>query len=227
MIDEPNQPEGQKAQPQSGSWLNVAVDFGPLLVFFLSYQYFQPEDMNSGFGVVLAVTKATLAFMAATVIALIVSKWKLGKVSPMIWLSSVLILGFGGLTVLLNDPFYIQFKSTAVYTLFAVVLFGGLLRGKAMLRYLLQSAFDGLDDEGWLKLSRNWAWFFLFLAGLNEVVRRLYNVENGGFGTWLNIKTWVFPILSFIFTFAQMPMVLRHGLDVGQEKEVITETPLE
>ena len=227
MIDEPNQSEGQKAQPQSGSWLNVAVDFGPLLVFFLSYQYFQPEDMNSGFGVVLAVTKATLAFMAATVIALIVSKWKLGKVSPMIWLSSVLILGFGGLTVLLNDPFYIQFKSTAVYTLFAVVLFGGLLRGKAMLRYLLQSAFDGLDDEGWLKLSRNWAWFFLFLAGLNEVVRRLYNVENGGFGTWLNIKTWVFPILSFIFTFAQMPMVLRHGLDVGQEKEVITETPLE
>ena len=226
MDDEvPN--EAQAKPAQSGSWLNLLIDFGPLLVFFLSYQYFSPEDADQGFGVVLAVTKATASFMAATLVALIVSKWKLGKVSPMIWLSSVLIIGFGGLTILLNDPFYIQFKSTAVYTLFALVLFAGLLRGKAMLRFLLQSAFDGLDDEGWLKLSRNWAFFFLFLAALNEVVRRLYNVENGGFGTWLNIKTWVFPILSFVFTFAQLPMVLRHGLDVGQEEEVIKETPLE
>ena len=226
-MDDEDPAEAQAKPAQSGSWLNLLIDFGPLLVFFLSYQYFSPEDADQGFGVVLAVTKATASFMAATLVALIVSKWKLGKVSPMIWLSSVLIIGFGGLTILLNDPFYIQFKSTAVYTLFALVLFAGLLRGKAMLRFLLQSAFDGLDDEGWLKLSRNWAFFFLFLAALNEVVRRLYNVENGGFGTWLNIKTWVFPILSFVFTFAQLPMVLRHGLDVGQEEEVIKETPLE
>ena len=82
-------------------------------------------------------------------VALFVSKWRLGRISPMLWLSTLLIVGFGSLTVWLNDPFYIQVKPTVIYIFFAAVLFGGLLRGKAMLKYLLQSAFDGLSDEGW------------------------------------------------------------------------------
>lgn len=202
-----------------GSWINLFVDFGPLLVFFVTYKYFAPDD-DSGIGVVLAVTKSTLAFMAATVVALIVSKWRLGHVSPMVWLSTVLIIGFGGLTVLLNDPFWIQVKPTAIYLLFAGVLFAGLAKGKPMLRYLLQSAFEGLDEAGWLKLSRNWAFFFLFLAALNEVARHMLS-----FSGWLSFKLWGFTALSFIFTFSQLPMVLRHGLDVGDKEEVVTHPP--
>jgi intracellular septation protein len=76
-----------------------------------------------------------------------------------------------------------------------------------MLRYLLQSAFDGLDEQGWLKLSRNWALFFLFLAVLNEVLRQALSFDG-----WLQAKLWGFTTLSLIFTFSQLPMVLRHGL---------------
>jgi intracellular septation protein len=207
------------APAPKSSWINLLVDFGPLLVFFLTYRYFSPDDENSSVGIVLAVTKSTVAFMIATLIALVVSKWRLGHVSPMVWLSSALILGFGALTVFFNDPFWIQIKPTAVYLLFAATLFGGLLRGKAMLRYLLQAAFEGLSDEGWLKLSRNWAMFFLVLAALNEVLRQVLT-----FGGWLQAKLWLFTGLSFLFTFSQLPMVMRHGM--GEEaKDEMIETP--
>ncbi|MBX9884939.1 MAG: septation protein IspZ [Novosphingobium sp.] len=208
------------AKPKS-SWINLVVDYGPLLAFFLAYRWFSPRDAGDhGLGSVVAVTKSTVVFMIATVAALIISKWRLGRISPMLWLSTILIVGFGSLTVFLGDPVWIQIKPTAVYLLFAGVLFGGLLRGKAMLRTLLQSAFDGLSDEGWRKLSRNWAWFFLFLAGLNEVLRHTLSFE-----TWLLAKLWGVTALSFLFTFAQIPMLLRHGLGEEAEAEVEQNPP--
>ena len=210
-----------EAKPAKGSssWVNLAVDYGPLLVFFVAYRWAKPED-GGGIGEVLAVTKSTLAFMVATVIALVVSKWRLGKVSPMLWLSSLLIVGFGSLTIWLNDPFYIQVKPTVIYLFFAAVLFGGLLRGKAMLKYLLQSAFEGLSDEGWRKLSRNWAVWFVVLAIANEVLRATLS-----FDTWLTAKVWGVSIASFLFTFAQIPMLLRHGLGEDDKPEVETHAP--
>jgi intracellular septation protein len=211
------------AERPKSSWINLVVDFGPLLVFFLAYRHYAPPaGDNAGIGVVLAVTKGTIAFMVATVVALIVSRWRLGHISPMLWLSTVLILGFGTLTVLLGDPFWVQVKPTAIYLLFAAVLFVGLARGKPMLRYLLQSAFEGLDEDGWLKLSRNWAIFFLFLAGLNEALRQVLSFEG-----WLQAKLWGFTTLSFLFTFSQIPMVLRHGMGEEAKDEVITHPPHE
>jgi intracellular septation protein len=212
----------QPGERPKSSWMNLVIDFGPLLVFFMTYRHFAPPAGNSGVGVVLAVTKGTIAFMFATVVALIVSRWRLGHISPMLWLSTVLILGFGTLTVLLGDPFWVQVKPTAIYLLFAGILFGGLARGRPMLRYLLQSAFDGLDEAGWLKLSRNWAIFFLFLAALNEVLRQVLSFDG-----WLQAKLWGFTTLSMIFTFSQIPMVLRHGMGEESKDEVLTHPPHE
>ncbi|WP_159978467.1 MULTISPECIES: inner membrane-spanning protein YciB [unclassified Novosphingobium] len=207
-----------KPKPKS-SWVNLVVDFGPLLVFFLAYRHFAPTDDNNMVGTVGAVIKGTVAFMVATVVALAVSKWRLGHISPMLWLTTVLILGFGALTVIFRNPFYVQIKPTAVYLLFSVVLFIGLFKGKPMLKYLLQSAFEGLNDEGWMKLSRNWAWFFLVLAVLNTAL--VYTVS---FDTWMQAKLWGFTVLSFLFTFSQLPMVLKHGM--GEEaKAEFVETP--
>lgn len=207
------------SKPKS-SWLNLVVDYGPLLVFFLAYRHFRPADDTTGVGEVVAVTKSTLAFMVATMIALVVSKWRLGKVSPMLWLSSVLIIGFGSVTVWLNDPFYIQLKPTIIYLFFATALFGGLLRGKAMLKYLLQSAFEGLDELGWRKLSRNWAIWFVVLAIANEVLRQTLSFDG-----WLQAKLWGISAASFVFTFAQIPMLLRHGLGAEDKVEVETTPP--
>ena len=207
-----------QAKPKSG-WLNTLVDYGPLLVFLGVYKFYQPPE-TSTFGEIAAVIYGTIAFMIAAVVALAFSKWKFGKISPMLMLSTALIVGFGALTIWLRDERFIQFKPTAIYLLFGIVLVGGWLRGKAMLQVLLEAAFEGVDKEGWLKLSRNWGFYFFAMAALNEVLVRTMSFES-----WLWAKLWVFLPLSFIFTLSQIPMLLRHGLALEGKEDVVKDEP--
>jgi intracellular septation protein len=197
----------EETAPKKSGWLNLVVDYGPILLFFLVYRHYSPSDKEDSIGEVLAVIKSTGVFMVAAIIALIVSKWKLGKVSPMLLLSTGLIVFFGALTIFLRDAFYIQIKPTAIYLMFGAALLIGVAKGKPLLKYLLEAAFEGLDDKGWMILSRNWGLFFLLLAGLNEGFRHFLS-----FGGWLQAKLYVFLPLSFIFTFLHMPMLMRHGM---------------
>ena len=210
--------EQAKPKPKSG-WLNILVDYGPLLVFLGVYKFYQPPE-TSTFGEIAAVIYGTIAFMVAAVVALIFSKLKFGHVSPMLILSTTLIVAFGGLTIWLQDEKFIQIKPTAIYLLFGALLIGGWLRGKALLQILLEAAFEGVDHQGWLKLSRNWGFFFVFMAVLNEVLRMQLTFES-----WLWAKLWVFMPLSFIFTFTQIPMLLKHGLALEDRDEVVKDEP--
>ena len=182
----------QAAEKKKSGWLNIAVDYGPILVFFLVYRQFSPTDKNASVAEVLAVAYGTGAFMVAAVIALFVSRWKLGHISPMLWLSTALIVVFGGLTLLTQDKTFIQIKPTVIYLFFGGSLLLAVARGKALLKVLLETAFEGLSDRGWLLLSRNWGVFFLVLAALNEGFRHYLS-----FGGWLEAKLWVFLPLSF------------------------------
>ena len=193
--------------PKDHRGLSFALDFGPLLIFFLVYQFGAPEGSP-----IPAAIYGTIAFMVAIVIAMVVSKWKLGKISPMMWMSAILILGFGALTIYFADPRFIQHKPTIIYAGFALILFGGLLRGKAMLKSLLQAAFEGLSDKGWLRLSRNWGIFFAAMAVLNELM-----VATLSFDWWLTIKVWGVPAVSFLFAMANIPMLMKHGFTVEEK----------
>ena len=212
--------EADAEKPKSG-WINLALDYGPLLVFFLVYSTYSPEGDDPA-GEIFAVIRGTGGFIVAALAALAISKWRLGKISPMLWLSTVLIVGFGALTIFFADPVFVQMKPTIIYVAFGVLLLGGWYKGKALLKYLLEAAFEGLSHEGWLKLSRNWGVFFLFLAALNEGLRQYLD-----FGDWLAAKLWVFMPLSFLFTFTQIPMLLKHGLALGEKEEVLQNPPSE
>jgi len=206
-------------RPAHNGNLSLALDFGPLLVFFLTYK--GAGWLWGANNPITAMSIGTAAFMAAIVIAVVISKVKLGRVSPMLWLSAMLILFFGGLTIYFHDQRFIQIKPTIIYSFFALMLFGGLLRGKALLKYLLQAAYDGLTDEGWRKLSRNWAVFFIAMAIANEAMRRSMS-----FDAWLAIKVWGVTIISILFAAANIPMLMRHGLALGKnlDSEEIGET---
>lgn len=199
-------------KPRKSGWLNIVIDYGPMLAFFLAYRAWRPAGGANGVGDVVAVTKSTMVFIAATVLALVVSRWRLGRISPMLWLSSALVIFFGGMTVILHDATWVQIKPTVIYLACGGALLIGLWRGEALLKILLEDAFQGLSDEGWRLLSRNWGWFFLVLAVLNEVLRHIYNQAHHNFDTWLALKLWLFMPLSFLFTFAHMPLLLKHGL---------------
>jgi intracellular septation protein len=204
---------GEETKPKGSGWISVLTDYGPLLVFLGVYRWFAPEDPEPA-GELAAIIKGTGAFMVAALVALGVSKWRLGKVSPMLWFSTALIVGFGALTIFFGDPRFVQLKPTIIYSGFGVALLAGYFTGRALLKILLEAAFEGLDDSGWLKLSRNWGVFFLALAALNEALVAYMSFEG-----WLWAKLWVFLPLTFLFTFTQIPMLMKHGLDVGQDDE--------
>ena len=200
--------------PKPASSWTLLLDYGPLLVFFVTYKV-----AGSGLQGTLV---ATIAFMAAAVASIAVGLIVVKRVSPMVWLSTALIVGLGGITLYLRDPRFIQMKPTVVYLLFAGLLFAGLLRRKAFLKWLFGPVFKGLTEEGWLKLSRNWALFFVVLAIANEIMRATLS-----FDAWLSLKVWGVSIASFLFALANMPMLIRHGLDPASKSEVVKETPVE
>lgn len=201
-----------KAKP-AGGW-TLLIDYGPLLVFFVAYKF-------AGGGLTGALT-ATMAFMAAIVVSVIAGLLILKRIPPMVWLSAILVIGFGGITLYLRDPRFIQMKPTVIYVLLASALLIGLAKGKPLLRWLFGPIFPGLTEKGWLLLSRNWAIFFLMLAGANEVMRATLD-----FDTWLTVKVWGVTIASVVFAGANMPMLLRHGLDGEAVGDAVERTPVE
>jgi intracellular septation protein len=222
-----------RSTPSPG--LKLAIDYGPLLVFFV-INFIAPAtpmmmlvarfsgflaDLDRLAALVIArVICATAGFVVATVIAIIVSRVKLGRVSPMLWISGGLVVVFGGLTIYFHDPRFIQMKPTIVYATFAAVLTFGLVTGRPLLEGLLGSAYPGLSAVGWRKLTRNWALFFGGMAALNEVVWR-----SAGWDFWVGFKLWGAVPLTLGFALANLPMLLRHGLQA--EGGAVAEVPPE
>lgn len=180
--------------------LRMALDFGPVIVFFV-VNFIAPAP--------LGIFYATGAFMAAMGAALVISKVKAGTISPMLLFSGVMVLVFGGVTLLLHNETFIKLKPTIYYLFIASILAFGLATGRPTLKALLGSAYPGLTDRGWDLLSRNWAIFFVGMAALNEAVWR-----NSSTDFWVGFKLWGAIPLTLVFAFANVPMLLRHGLSV-------------
>ncbi len=204
-IESENAPSrAEKAHPM----LKLALELGPLLVFFFANLrgewLVQKFPALSGLGGPLFV--ATALFMVATVTSLVVSRIVFKHLPVMPFVSGVVVLIFGSLSIWLQDETFIKMKPTIVNTLFGVVLLGGLVFGRSLLGYVFNAAFQ-LDDTGWRKLTLRWGVFFLFLAILNEVVWR-----NFSDAVWVNFKVWGTMPITILFTLAQMPLIMRHSV---------------
>ncbi|SFB25770.1 intracellular septation protein [Rhizobium sp. NFR07] len=186
--------------------LKMALELGPLLVFF--FGNLRGEWLVSKFPALSAIGGplliATALFMVATVISLIISKIVFKHLPVMPFVSGIVVLVFGSLSIWLQDETFIKMKPTIVNTLFGVLLLGGLFFGKSLLGYVFNSAFQ-LDAEGWKKLTLRWGIFFFFLAVLNEVVWRNFSDE-----AWVNFKVWGTMPITILFTLSQMPLIMRH-----------------
>jgi intracellular septation protein len=194
------------AEPTGGS--KLLIDLGPLLVFFL-VNFLAPVPAAARIFV------ATGAFMVAMLAALLYSAIRFRHVSPLLWFSGIMVVIFGGLTLWLHDQTFIQMKPTIYYGFVAALLGFGLWRDKPLLKMVLGSAYPGLSEEGWRKLTRNWALFFLAMAALNEAVWR-----STDFDFWVGFKLWGAIPLTFLFAALNLPMLMRHGLAADEPKPV-------
>jgi intracellular septation protein len=187
-----------KQEPQGGA--KLLIDLGPLLVFFL-VNFLAPVPS------VMKIFVATGAFMIAMVVAMIFSALRYGRISPLLWFSGIMVVILGGLTIWLHQGWIIKMKPTFYYALVSGLLFFALASGRPLLQQVLGSTYPGLSQEGWRKLTRNWAIFFAFMAALNEVVWR-----NSSTDFWIGFKLWGALPLTFLFAAANIPMLLKHGL---------------
>lgn len=172
--------------------LRLSLELGPLVVFFFANQRF-------------GIFSATLAFMVAMAVSILAMWLAARRVPIMPLVSGAVVMVFGGMTLYFSDETFIKLKPTIVNLLFAGALFAGL----AMRRNLLPIVFDGvlqLNAEGWRKLSWRWAFFFVFLAGLNELLWRNVSTD-----VWVAFKVWGVMPLTFLFALAQMPLIMRES----------------
>jgi intracellular septation protein len=187
-----------RSEPQGAG--KLLIDLGPLLIFFLA-NFVAPVPAA------MKIYVATGAFMVAMVAAMVFSGLRYGRISPLLWFSGLMVLVLGGLTIWLHKAWIIKMKPTFYYVLVSGLLFFGLATDRPLLQQVLGSTYPGLDQDGWRKLTRNWALFFAFMAALNEAVWR-----NSSTSFWLGFKIWGALPLTFLFAAANIPMLLRHGM---------------
>ncbi len=179
-------------KPKLNSILKLVLDIGPLVLFVAA---------NARFGVFVG----TAAFMAAAVIALLVSYAMTRRWPIMPVVSAIFVVAFGGLTLALHDDTFIKLKPTVIYVLFGGALVGGYLFDKPLLEIVFDSMFD-LTEQGWRKLTLRWAAFFFVLAVLNELIWRTQSTD-----FWANFKLFGFVPLTFAFAALQYPLLTRYA----------------
>jgi intracellular septation protein len=178
-------------KPKLNPMLKLALDIGPLILFFAA---------NARFGIY----GATAAFMVAIVVALGVSYALTRHLPVMPLVTAVVVLVFGGLTLVLHDELFIKVKPTIIYVLFGSVLLGGLAFRKPLLGMVFDSVFN-LTEEGWRKLTIRWALFFFVLAVLNEIVWRTQTTD-----FWVSFKLFGVVPLTFLFGALQVPLLTKY-----------------
>jgi intracellular septation protein len=179
-------------KPQLNPLLKIVLDLGPLVVFFAA---------NSRFGIFTA----TAVFMAAILIALAVSYALTRHLPIMPLVTAVIVIVFGGLTLILHDEQFIKLKPTMIYVLFGTVLLGGLALRKPLLGIVFDSVFH-LTEEGWRRLTLRWALFFFVLAVLNEIVWRTQTTD-----FWVSFKVFGVVPLTFAFAALQYPLLTKYA----------------
>jgi intracellular septation protein len=184
-------------KPQLNPFLKLALDLGPLALFFFA---------NSHYGIFVA----TATFMIAVLVALAVSYILTRHFPIMTVVTAVIVVVFGGLTLFLHDATFIKVKPTIIYALFGAVLIGGLMFNKPLLGIVFDSMFN-LTEEGWRKLTLRWAIFFLALAVLNEIVWR-----NTSTNVWVDFKVFGVMPLTFLFGALQMPLLKKYAVEPAE-----------
>jgi intracellular septation protein len=176
------------------SFYKLLIDIGPLAVFFIFYT-------RSG------LQASILPFMVATVIAVLLSYILEKKIPIMPTVGAGIVLLFGGLTIYFDNDIFFKMKPTIINVLFAVILYGGILINKPLLKYLLGAALK-LEETGWKILTQRWIGFFIALAVLNEIVWRTQSTD-----VWVNFKVFGILPITFIFTMTQFPLIKKYQIE--------------
>ncbi|MDO9050060.1 MAG: septation protein A [Methylotenera sp.] len=172
--------------------MKFLFDLFPVILFFVAFKFF-------------GIFTATAVAIVATIAQIIYVKIRHGVVEKMLLISGVIITVFGGATLLLKDPTFIQWKPSILYWLFAAGLLGAqLLFNKNPMRSMMGKQIQ-LPDAVWSKLNIAWAMLFVALGFLN-----LYVAFNYSQDTWVNFKLFGITGIMFVFIIVQTLFISKY-----------------
>ena len=188
-------------------------DFFPILLFFIVYKFFldmpdelilttnqifpfmQLEPGESKHAIYMATLTAIVATFVQVSLTVIVSR----KVEKMHIITLILLVVFGGATLLLKDPVFIKWKPTAINWLFAIVFLGSQFIGKKpLVQRMMGHAIDITERSVWLKLNMAWIGFFIFSGVANLIVAFNFSED-----IWVDFKLFGLMGLTLIFVIGQ------------------------
>lgn len=190
--------------------VNILSEFGPLVTMFI---------VNAAGGI----EAGTWALLISTVVAMVVMRIVLGRLPVFPVIASAVTIVFGVLTLVTGDPMWIQIKVTIFNVLFALFLFGGLWLGKNFFRYVFEKTFH-YTKEGWDSFTWSFAWFFVFTAVLNEVVRQSFAPDQfytipytdysfDGVNIWILFKIAFIMPISGLYAWYLTRLMQKHRID--------------
>ncbi len=179
--------------------MQILVDFLPIIVFFSTYK-------------LAGMFAATAALMVAMAIQIAVQWFRQGSVNKMLLISGALVGVFGGITLLLRDPIFIQWKPTIVNWLFAATFLGSRFIGASTITERMMGQAVELDAAMWRQLNLMWVGNFSFLGAAN-----LYVVYNYDEATWVNFK--LFGMFGLTLLMALGQVLWRAVRTSGQQPE--------
>lgn len=172
--------------------MKFLFDLFPVILFFVVFK-------------TQGIYTATLAAIIATLGQIAWVKFRHGKVDNMLIASGVIIVVFGGATLLLHDETFIKWKPSVLYWLFGGVLsIAEIGWNKNLIREMLKAQI-ALPEKVWRTLNHAWAAFFALLGVLNLYVAYHFATE-----TWVNFKLFGATGLMFVFIIAQSLYLSRY-----------------
>jgi len=193
--------------------MKFLFDLFPVILFFITLKVAEKAASASlflgkilGFLGITATVKpdmvpimlATVAVIIASVIQISWVKLRHGKVDKALWLSAILVVVLGGMTLYFQNDTFIKWKPTVLYWVFAVVLISADLFWKKNFIQTMMGNDIGLPERVWKTLNLSWAIFFLCLGILNLYVAFNYSID-----TWASFKLFGTMGLMFVFIIAQ------------------------
>ncbi len=196
--------------------MKFLFDLLPVILFFAAFKSSEGNPQAAldfitqilapiGLGAAIALKQApilvaTLVVMVATALQIGWVWMKHGKVDKMLWVSLVLVVFFGGLTLFFHDETFIKWKPTVLYWIFAgVLLISESMLGKNLIRQMLEAQMQ-LPEPIWKRLNLAWVVFFALLGTLNLLIAFALNLPTE---TWVNFKLFGSMGLMFAFIVSQ------------------------
>ena len=203
-----------QTQKTSEQGSRLLIDAGPIGVWIVVY------NLSRTFAGSDAIYWGTAAYMIAATAALVLSIRVEKRIPPMLVFTTILVLGFGALGILLQDPIFIYIKPTVINLFLSYMILIGLAFGQNVWKVFFSHIFD-LTERAWTLLAIRWAIWFQVLAGLNELMwrhitdsvvpesARWFAGLDLSEAFWSNAKLGVI-VLSVLFAASQMPLIMKN-----------------